>query len=285
MSSIFEQKTKRDSKQKSTKKFGIFLRKKRKKSKKQTKTKTGKIKRAFRKKLKGRTRKEKSAVTALFVLSTKKKQKKDQQENKKKNLQLLQKLENGLNSSKRTQQQQEQQQEQGQGHIQEQGQQQQNNEGEVNVNHLRSLYTQYNKPVANKKTQKHQPQNQELDCDFLTHRMNRQVKNITEDTTSTYDQFGDETYDDSLSEDLPSASNEEFFSFAKKTNEFEIDLGYDNVSEEEMESLGDEIEIQFGSMQNEENVHHLIFPEKFSFVSNSYAKPTCYPKEYLFGKF
>ncbi|KAJ6236697.1 hypothetical protein M0813_27442 [Anaeramoeba flamelloides] len=260
------------------KKFGRF-RFKTKKTPKQKqnqnqskKTKTDKIKSAFRKKLKGRSRKEKSAVTALFVLSTKNKQKQEEQEKKK--TQLLQTLENGLSTEKKQQQKQQQQQQQ---------QQQLKKDSEFDLNHLRSLYTQYNKPVV--KSQRQELQRQQLDCEFLRNRLKQTETQATEDTTSTYDQFGEESYDDSLSEDLASSSNEEFSNHTENSQDYATNCNYYQVSDEEMESLGDEIEIQFGSMQNEQNTHQLIFPEKISFVSSSYGVPTSYPQEYLYENY
>ncbi|KAJ3425487.1 hypothetical protein M0812_27931 [Anaeramoeba flamelloides] len=258
------------------KKFGRFRFKtkktpKQKQNQNQTKkTKTDKIKSAFRKKLKGRSRKEKSAVTALFVLSTKNKQKQEEQEKKK--TQLLQTLENGLSTEKKKQQQQQQQQ-----------QQQLKKDSEFDLNHLRSLYTQYNKPVV--KSQRQELQRQQLDCEFLRNRLKQTETQATEDTTSTYDQFGEESYDDSLSEDLASSSNEEFSNHTENSQDYATNCNYYQVSDEEMESLGDEIEIQFGSMQNEQNTHQLIFPEKISFVSSSYGVPTSYPQEYLYENY
>ncbi|KAJ6246132.1 hypothetical protein M0813_19579 [Anaeramoeba flamelloides] len=328
MSSSIVLNPKRNLEKKNNKKFGMFLRKKNKKNKKKKKskistkkktksnsttktktktkikTKTGKIKMAFRKKLKGRSRKEKSAVTALFVLSTDNKQKKEEQLKKH---QLLEKLENGLNSATSTEQGDQQYylnlQKQIENHEQqerEQRQQQKKKEKEegeqglasnqdevIDLSHLRSLYTPYSKPTAKKQPPRQEPQKQQLDCGFLRNRLGQQETQITEDTTSTYEQFGEESYDDSLSEDLPSSSNEDFYGYPKNINDLEIDMDTQCylVSDDEMESLGDEIEIQFGSMQNEQNTHQLIFPEKISFVSSSYGIPSSYPKEYLFGKY
>ncbi|KAJ3445254.1 hypothetical protein M0812_11124 [Anaeramoeba flamelloides] len=328
MSSSIVLNPQRNLEKKNNKKFGMFLRKKNKKNKKKkkfkistkkktksnsktktktktntkTKTKTGKIKMAFRKKLKGRSRKEKSAVTALFVLSTDHKQKKEEQLKKQ---QLLEKLENGLNSATSTEQgdqqyylnlqkqiesheQQEREQRQQQKKKEKHGQGLNSNQDEViDLSNLRSLYTPYSKPTSTKQVQRQEPQKQELDCEFLRNRLGQQQTHITEDTTSTYDQNGEESYDDSLSEDLPSSSNEDFYGYPRNNKDFEIEMDMQcyHVSDDEMESLGDEIEIQFGSMQNEQNTHQLIFPEKISFVSSSYGTPTSYPKEYLFGKY
>ncbi|KAJ6228545.1 hypothetical protein M0813_08581 [Anaeramoeba flamelloides] len=255
------------------KKFGRFsfktkiTQKKKQNAKKTKNTKTDKIKSAFRKKLKGRSRKEKSAVTALFVLSTKNKQKQKEQEKKK--TQLLQTLENGLNTEKKQQQKQQQQ--------------QLNKDRELDLNQLRSLYTQYKKPVV--KHQKQEPQRQQLDCGFLRNRLTQPETQANEDTASPYDQFEDESYDDSLSEDLASSSYEEFSNHTENSQDSETNVTCYPVSDEEMESLGDEIEIQFGGMQNEQNIHHLIFPEKISFVSGSYGIPTSYPQEYLYENY
>ncbi|KAJ6235991.1 hypothetical protein M0813_28266 [Anaeramoeba flamelloides] len=183
-----------------------------KKNKTKTKSIIGRIKTEFRTKLQGRSRKEKSAVTALFVLSTNNKQK-NEEHNKKK--QLLETLENGLNSSTKNQQQEQEQQ------LQEI---QLNKSRELDLNEIRLLYRDFQMPFDKLQNQLHTPPKQELNCIFLRNKLEEPETKYINDRTSISSQFFEESYDDSLSDDLPSSSNEEFSYHTEKSRELEMGI-------------------------------------------------------------
>ncbi|KAJ3424904.1 hypothetical protein M0812_27332 [Anaeramoeba flamelloides] len=267
------------------------------KTKTNTKAKQGKFKQALRRKLKNRTRKEKSAITALIVLSSNKTQKENQDTNSK--------------NQKKTQDQSQEQNRpintkrinvfpqtkepypnlttvQGQGQGQEQEQEQKVKEQDIDLNRLRSLYIKYEKPTIIKKNT-HEPSVQQPFSGYKSTILTHVEMPISEDTTSTNDQLEGQSYDDSFSEDVVSFSDEESEMVSVNTpshlnhmNEIHSDEGqYYTISDEEMESIGDEITISFGKIDNLTNTHRLISPQNYCFASESFGKTSSYPKHLL----
>ncbi|KAJ3426409.1 hypothetical protein M0812_28865 [Anaeramoeba flamelloides] len=260
--------------------FGMFRSKTNETKLKKTNKKQGKFKKALRKKLKNRSRKEKSAITALIVLSSNKSNEncknknpetKEEQVQETKNLQKKNEFltHKEPNSNLRPTLEQKEQ--------------------EVNLNSLRSLYSKYEKPKALKKNT-HEPSVQQPFGGYKSTILTHLEVPISEDTTSTYDQLEGQSYDDSFSEDIVSFSDEEsemgndnkhsHFQSQSESNFDEVQ--YYTASDEEMESIGDEITIQFGINESMTNTHQLISPQNYSFVSQAFGKTSSYPKHLMY---
>ncbi|KAJ3450904.1 hypothetical protein M0812_07098 [Anaeramoeba flamelloides] len=261
-----------------------------------TKTKQGKFKKALRRKLKNRTRKEKSAITALVVLSSNKTQKKNQETNgvnqkktQDQNQLFSTKAKSAFSQTKEPYPNLINQQEQDQDQEQEQEKEQKVKEKGIDLNHLRSLYSKYEKPTIIKKNTLEPSVQQPFSgykSTILTH---VEVPN-SEDTTSTNDQLEGQSYDDSFSEDIVSFSDEESERVSANNprclnhmNEIHFDEDqYYTVSDEEMESIGDEITISFGKIDNLTNTHQLISPQNYFFASESFGKTSSCQNNFLY---
>ncbi|KAJ3423751.1 hypothetical protein M0812_30285 [Anaeramoeba flamelloides] len=295
---------------KSNKKFGkirlgMFRSRTSETKPKKSNKKQGKFKKALRKKLRNRSRKEKSAITALIVLSSNKSKQPDQRrDNKnpktKQEQKQKQKQKQGLGLGLRQEQEQEQEQENKTIQMKNEflSNKRPNSDSfptfedkkqEVDLDGLRSLYSKYEKPKINKKNT-HEPSAQQPFGGYKSTILTHLEVPISEDTTSTYDQLEGQSYDDSFSEDIVSFSDEEsemgndntHGAFNSKSESYLEEVQYYTASDEEMESIGDEITIQFGKIDSTTNTHQLISPQNYSFESGAFGKTSSYPKHLIY---